>query len=269
MRARIHSKIQRTFSAIRRLFTHRGRMHPPEHLVKMVGGGDFKAVGEEFFSYFTSQCHLKPEEKILDVGSGCGRMAVPLISYVSGSGGYWGFDVSRAGVRWCIRKIGRKNSRFHFTHANINNRFYNPEGTVAARDFRFPYEDDFFDFVFLTSVFTHMPAPDMEHYLQEILRVLKPGARTMLTFFLLNDDSRRLMQNGKSIYVFSHKGQDCYSTRSDVPESAIAYDESFVRDCIVRTGLIIEEPVRFGSWCGRKNFHSSQDIMIAVKPGLG
>ena len=41
------------------------------------------------------------------------------------------------------------------------------------------------DVAFLTSVFTHMLPEDVEHYLDELARVLKPGGRTLITWFLL------------------------------------------------------------------------------------
>ncbi|MCT4572638.1 class I SAM-dependent methyltransferase, partial [Bacillus thuringiensis] len=55
---------------------------PPPELVQYVGG-DFKKVGKEFLKHFIQIGALKPNEKVLDVGCGVGRMAVPLLNYLN------------------------------------------------------------------------------------------------------------------------------------------------------------------------------------------
>jgi len=49
------------------------------------------------------------------------------------------------------------------------------------------------------------------------------------------------------------------------PEAAIAYEESFIHDCYQRNGLLIKQAIHYGSWCGRREFLSYQDIVIANK----
>jgi ubiquinone/menaquinone biosynthesis C-methylase UbiE len=46
----------------------------------------------------------------------------------------------------------------------------------------FPFEKESFDLVFMRSVFTQMPAPDLERYVKEISRVLAPDGRFLGTF---------------------------------------------------------------------------------------
>src|SRR5438128_11248357 len=58
---------------------------PPQQLIDGVGGGDFNAIGKEFFAYFTDLCGLGRDDYVLDVGCGCGRMAVPLVAYLTNS----------------------------------------------------------------------------------------------------------------------------------------------------------------------------------------
>ena len=262
----VPSRLKPLVSTIRASFKNRGALVPPRHLIDLVGGGDFGVIGDEYIEYFMTLGGLKPHHRVLDVGSGCGRMAVPLMGRISDEGGYWGFDILKEGVRWCKRKITSKRPNFHFFVSDIYNKTYNPTGKYRAHEFRFPYEDDFFDFVFLTSVFTHMLPPDMNHYLSEITRVLKPGARCLITFFLLNAESRNNMKGPKSIFKFSYELDNCWAVREDIPEAALAYDEDYIRGCLKAQGLKIIDPIHFGSWSGRKEFLSSQDIVLASKP---
>ena len=266
MGSHVPSRLKLLVSTIRAPFQRRGALLPPRHLIDLVGGGDFTVIGDEFIEYIMTLGGVKPHHRVLDVGSGCGRMAVPLMSRISDEGGYWGFDILDEGVRWCERNITTKHPNFHFFVSDIYNKIYNPKGKYRAQEFRFPYENDFFDFVFLTSVFTHMIPPDMNHYLSEITRVLKPGARCLITFYLLNTESRNHMKRGKSTFHFSYKLNNCWAVREDIPEAAIAFDEDYIRGCFKTQGLGIIEPIHFGSWSGREEFLSSQDIVIASKP---
>ena len=118
------------------------------------------------------------------------------------------------------------------TMADVFNKSYNRKGRTKSSEYRFQHPDNFFEFTFLTSVFTHMLANDMEHYLSEIARTLKPGGRCMISFFLLTDESRRLMESGQSNPVFRHPLSNCTVSNPDSPEAAVAYDEHFVRQLL-------------------------------------
>lgn len=81
------------------------------------------------------------------------------------------------------KNITPKYPNFNFQLADIYNKMYNPQGKYKASDYKFPYANETFDFVFLTSVFTHLLPQDMERYLSEIARVLKKNGRCFITFF--------------------------------------------------------------------------------------
>lgn len=243
---------------------HGNDMIPPKSL-SFVGKGDFVTIGREFRRHFIDLAGLRPEHRVLDVGCGIGRMAIPLTEYLSPVGGYWGFDIVVKGIDWCQERITPKFPNFHFRHSDVYNKHYNPDGRVRACDYRFPYEDAFFDFVFLTSVFTHMLPADLEHYLREIARVLKPGGKCLITFLLMNEESRALIQAKKSDFEFVHEMDGYFTTRPDDPEAAIAYDEEIALQFFERCGLTVEPPLRYGSWCGRKKYLSYQDIVVAGK----
>jgi cyclopropane fatty-acyl-phospholipid synthase-like methyltransferase len=76
---------------------------PPRSLAFVVVG-DFELTSQQFLGYFRDLGALEPGDRVLDVGSGLGRMALPLTSYLEG-GSYAGFDVGREMVRWCQRTI--------------------------------------------------------------------------------------------------------------------------------------------------------------------
>lgn len=243
-----------------------GRRNPliPPRWLHHIGLGDYSAIGDEFFAYFCKLCALRPDERVLDIGCGTGRMALPLTAYLR-DGTYDGLDIVAESVGWCERVYTPRHPNFRFHFADMRNDLYNPRGKYRARDYRFPFEAASFDFVFLTSVFTHMVAGDMENYLSEIGRVLRPGGRTLISYFLLNPDSERLIREGRSAHTFRGEKDGYRTDRPDRPEVAVAYAESRVRDLYTRHGFEIREPVHYGTWCGRADGMSWQDIMIASK----
>jgi ubiquinone/menaquinone biosynthesis C-methylase UbiE len=239
-------------------------MVPPRSLL-FVGGGDFVEIGEQFKGYFIDLAGLQPSDRVLDVGCGIGRMAVPLTNYLSPEGEYWGFDIVAEGIDWCNRHISSKFNNFHFFYCDIYNECYNVLSKNLAVDYQFPFRDEYFDFVFLTSVFTHMLPSAMANYLGEISRVLKTGATCFITFFLLNKESSGLIRSGDSTLDFRYEVDGCLTTHKDNPEAAIAYEEGFIERLYSKYGLRISQPIHYGSWCKREDYLSYQDIVVATK----
>jgi len=165
----------------------RDGLTPPKRMI-FVGDGEFKKVGEVFLQYFIQFGELKPNERVLDVGCGIGRMAVPLTTYLEERANYEGFDIVADGINWCRNNISSKFPNFHFQLADVFNKNYNPNGQHKASEYKFPYENESFDFIFLTSVFTHILPQDLKNYFSEISRVLKRNGRCLITFFLLNKE---------------------------------------------------------------------------------
>ncbi|MCX6214057.1 class I SAM-dependent methyltransferase [Spirosoma sp.] len=235
---------------------------PPRAKI-FIGGGDFKQTGLEFLKLFVDLAKLKPEEQVLDIGCGIGRMAAPLTGYLKNGGSYEGFDIVEDGILWCQANITSRFPNFRFQLADIHNDHYNPKGHYEASKYIFPFKDGHFDFAFLTSVFTHMPKPEVDHYVAEIGRVLKPGGRCLVTFFLLNEESRELMKSPESAHNIQYLSEGRYIAYPDDPEVCVGFDESYVIDLFKRNGM--SATIYPGSWCSRNSFTSFQDIVLAYK----
>jgi len=242
------------------------RLLPPVHLRKIVGtasAGAYIAAGNSFFSIFRRYAGLKPSDRVLEVGCGCGRMARPLTRYLE-SGSYDGFDVMPELVAWCVENITPRHANFRFARVDVANTFYGGGGASAAQ-FRFPHEDGAFDFTILKSVFTHMLMDDFARYAGETARTLKPGGTAVMTFFLLNEESRRMKEAPRSKLKFPYfHSRGVLIEDPARPEGAVAYPEQTVRAVLNGCGLEVQQ-ILFGSWCGRERAVSGQDIVIARK----
>jgi SAM-dependent methyltransferase len=235
---------------------------PPRGLA-FVGGGDFERTGREFLGYFTDLGGLRPDHDVLDVGCGIGRMAVPLLDYLD-AGTYRGFDVGEEMIRWCQKRITARRPDFQFTWAPVYNRKYNPFGTISATEYRFPYPDDSFDFVFATSLFTHLVLPDAAHYLREIERVLRPTGRALLTFFVLRPEAVAEIEAGRVSLDFRHPIEGGRTIDPHEPEGATGFDPEPLERLFADAGLAIERPIRFGTWANDPGGLAGQDIILAT-----
>jgi SAM-dependent methyltransferase len=240
----------------------RREMVPPRYL-SFEGDGDFEATGNEFFRYFVELGNLRPEDRVLEVGCGIGRMARPLTQYLT-SGTYEGIDIVAKGIRWCQSNISNRHKNFHFQVADVGNAMYNPHGHFKPCEYSFPFPDASFDFIYLVSVFTHMLRRDMSHYLSEIARMLRSQGRCFITFFLLNEESRKLVESGRSSLTFDVNRDGCWLDDEHLPEHAVAYEETRLRSEYQEQGLALET-IRYGGWSGRTQGLSFQDIVVASK----
>ena len=226
----------------------------PPRRQTFIGGGDFISVGDDFLEQLKEH-GLTLDMNVLDVGCGQGRMARPLVDYLSG-GTYNGFDIVKSGIDWCHTHY-KDVPNFTFQHANIKNERYNKDGDVAAKDYVFPFEDNSFDFVFLTSVFTHMFKEDVQNYLSEIHRVLKPGGRSLITWFIMRD-------GGSPDLDFAHIYDEVtWTTLKSNPEAALAFDRNFVVGLYQQCGLTAPKILE-GHWA-TKGGRSYQDTLLGYK----
>jgi len=208
---------------------------------------------------------LRSDERVLDIGCGCGQMALHLEKYLDEKGSYLGVDIHGPSIRWCQKSISRRRSNFQFAHIDVRNLAFNPSAKHDAESYQFPYDTGSFDLILLKSVFTHMRPAEVDNYLREVSRLLKNDGRCLATFFLLNEEQARLSKEGKNALKFNY-GEGVWRYRYEhSPESAVAYDESYVLELLNKHHLTLKTPTYYGHWSGRRDGLSFQDILLLEK----
>jgi len=223
---------------------NRDDLQPPRGKV-FTGGGDFRQQGQEFLQHFKNLGNLQPHHRVLDIGSGIGRMAIPLTQYLNEKGRYDGFDIVKEGVEWCQKNVSAKYPNFYFQQVHLKNDLYSNEGESAAY-FAFPFDNNTFNFSFLTSVFTHMLPEQVDNYLKEISRVTAKNGRCLATFFLYNE---AIIQRttGDDKFGFSYD-YGHYRLMDDAVKSAnVAFDIPYLKDLAAKHGLKIVS-INHGHW---------------------
>jgi SAM-dependent methyltransferase len=212
---------------------------PPNRFRVRVGVGNrilfnqplFLATGSSQAARLFALDLASPDSAILDLGSGCGRLALALRDGGIYNGTYTGIDADREMVRWCQRNLAGPN--FNFLHADVFNRVYNPTGKRAA--YPLPVEDHSQDLLTSSSLFSHLLEAELEHYLSEGLRVLAGRGKMAMTFFCLEDMAAHGELGGR--WTFPHRiGRSRVQDRR-YPEAAVAYEREFLLDAAKSAGF--------------------------------
>lgn len=125
-------------------------------------GGDFDYVGRAEVAAL-KRFGLQPHHRLIDVGCGSGRLAVPLSTYLKGP--YSGFDIVEDLIVHARKVVKRPDWRFDTVdHIGI------------------PEPDGCADMVCFFSVLTHLLHEQSYWYLEEAKRVTKPGGTIVVSF---------------------------------------------------------------------------------------
>ena len=107
--------------------------------------------------------HINPDKikEILELGSGCGRVLRAFRPLKNAK--LYGSDYNPKLVKWCQRKL---------KFAKFSKNKLNPP---------LKYTDKKFDFIYLISVFTHLPHATQLNWLKEFHRIIKPHKHLLIT----------------------------------------------------------------------------------------
>lgn len=140
-----------------------------------------------FQTLFFQNLQEKTGNRILDVGCGTGLLALAAEPFISAGGSYTGIDVMAEDIRFCRKHFPERE--YEFLHFDVANPTYAAEQKDELSPW--PFEDESMDLVTALSVWTHLREEHAIYYMKEVSRVLKPGARAIISFFYLDDDYRK------------------------------------------------------------------------------
>lgn len=239
------------------------RTLPPNHLRVRIGVGwrlannqpYHLAHAQNFWFFALAKGLIRPDSDILDIGIGCGRFALHLRDFRfidhRYSGTYVGVDIDAEMLAWCAKNFPSPQFRFHrSTHRSAA---YQAEDATGGY-YVIPEPDESFDFVFSTSLLTHLLEDELDNYLAESFRLLRPGQSMLAYCFCL--DSPPPTFGGR--HTFSHRMGNAFVESPRCPEAAVAYRRDFLFDRARHAGFLDPEMLADGeSW---------QSVLICRKP---
>ena len=227
---------------------------PPNHMRIRIGVGNrifanhviFVAGSKDFWmhAFHSGLCRL--DSTVVDIGCGCGRYAHPLRDYRFKSerftGKYIGIDIDEEMLAWCRNNYDAE--RFSFHRSEHSSKAY--RGVENGNSYyELPVAEGAADFVFSTSLFTHLLEEQLGNYCQESYRSLKPGGYMAMACFSMD----HLPPTYGHRHTFKSRIANAHVESLDVPEAAVAYEEKYLfavaRGAGFRTAEILEAP---GDW---------------------
>jgi SAM-dependent methyltransferase len=235
---------------------------PPENV--FVGDGDFRTIGAEFLGHLVRIAGLKPDDRVLDIGSGIGRLAGPLTQLLDRNGSYLGLDPAREGIEWCQKAISSVYPAFRFRHIDVAHPLYNADGLLRGNSLVLPVGDRSIDLAVMISVVTHLPPDETSNYCGELARVLAPGGRCFISLFSIEPEGPPVTVTDPRC-TFSRMGDSpAWSASATDPLGMIAYDAGWLEHQLTQVGLNVDA-LRPGSWRGITASHY-QDVLVASLP---
>jgi SAM-dependent methyltransferase len=190
-------------------------------------------------------------------------VASALTSFLQTAGSYDGLDLAAAVISWCQENISPRFPKFRFGLVDVQNAAYNPAGKLPVSLVVLPFAAGTFDFVIASSFFTHLLAPEAEHYFSEVSRVLRPAGTLVATFFVLDAESSGAVTNQRTTFDFRHRIGPCSTFDPHTPESGVAYDESYLLEVLRRFEFSLRRPIQHGSWRSERGYLTTHDVVVA------
>lgn len=245
----------------------------PVDLLNMTGGGvdTFDAIANMHMTNLRKFIGIEPNHNVLEIGCGVGRDAIPLTKLLWDKGSYLGIDIIEPSIVFCQTNITPRYPHFRFVRFNVKDDLHNPAGQDAMVDQKVPLPDASVDRAFAWSVLTHLWEADIRHYLGELYRVMRPGAKAYLTCFLLSPEiiARAQKTNLTRFDLrFEHEVYPgCFINNPDMPLGAIGYTAELLESMIRDSGMALDRPFVKGAWSG---YHpvaeDGQDGMVLIRP---
>lgn len=232
---------------------------PPHRL--RAHGGDFVAVGDELLGRLVRLAKLRPDDRVLEVGCGAGRLARPLADCLGPGGSYDGLGTDPEALAWC-RHTYRDRPDFAFTLADTEDRHPLAGAAGDVPSVRVPFADGSFDLVIAAGVVERLVEDRIRVLLGEARRVLAADGRLFATAFLLDDVARGAIADGSAQPRFAEtdgRGAGCEPPSAEV---GVAHDEEWLLDRVAEAGFRTAG-IRHGTWARRDGGLGPQDALVA------
>ncbi len=226
---------------------------------------NFREYGRLQMVDWVNRGYITPSSNVLDIGCGLGRVAHSLAGSLT-TGSYTGIDITKSSIEWCAKSYAAYKN-FRFIHADLYNSHYNKRNVGSASKYVFPVATETMDFIWSTSLFTHMRIDEIDNYLGEMVRVAKSGALIWNTFFILDEVSEPLARSGlpggAGKVRFPIDG-GLYLTEDD-PDHVVFYYLDRLRELHQKYAVDIVH-IGFGGWSGRPGVEDfGQDVILVRK----
>jgi SAM-dependent methyltransferase len=222
---------------------------------------------------FFIQKGLRPDGAFLDYGCGLGRIAYPASKYLTDEGAYFGYEPQEGARKFLIGAYGHKPN-FHFAGQPLRlsddyvAREQNQKraGGAAAAVIDLSFVTRPIDIQYSHSVFTHMYEDAIIETLRAISKVMAPTGIFINTWLCVDDFAAYATRCGVADRTFPYRFGNMLAVSQKSPLQAVGYPLEIVRNIYDASGHEIIK-ILYGSWSGRENGVTFQDVVLSRVKG--
>jgi len=220
---------------------------------------------------------LNSSSVTLDFGCGFGTLATALINYGHDTGKYFGYDTNLRAIDYCSSAFARV-PHFNFycplverttnyvtnrRYANARNAFDNHKVASPSRtSLKRLLGGEVLTCQFSLSVFTHMWPEDAINSLRSFSEFTSKDTVFINTWLIVDDFARDAVQSGRADRELPIEVGGILTYSNANPLLCTAYPLELLHDVYYKAGHKIEQ-IGYGSWAGRNNGVTYQDIVVS------
>ncbi|MDE2665943.1 MAG: class I SAM-dependent methyltransferase [Acidobacteriota bacterium] len=133
-----------------------------------LGRTVFSLSGTVYSGPFIQAAALRPEDRVMEIGSGLGEILTASQRRIGAEQPYFGIDLSYQMVRRARRGLESRRPSLHF---------------LVASALQMPFRRQCFDVVLLSHVVKYLTDPQLRQVLAQVKALLRPGGRLVLWEF--------------------------------------------------------------------------------------
>ena len=248
---------------------------PTSNIAEYVS--EYLGLQTSVYPFIISAAQLNKESVTLDFGCGFGTLAAAFKLDDSEGGSYYGYDTNPQAVKFCKDAYSEEDKFTFFgpqidrtTNYVTNKRIATADDAFSRRKKAYPSSEDIakllglklFNCQFSLSVFTHMWPEDAIETLKVFREFSTKDATFINSWLILDDLASSNVNQGKADRNLPIEVGGIHTYSQLNPLVCTAYPIEKLHNVYSEAGHVITD-IRFGSWSGRENGVTYQDIVIS------
>lgn len=182
----------------------------PDHLQRNTAGvakEGYEESGQRLMFLARDRTGLTDfsESDILDIGCGV-RFTVTIINRELDVKSYTGIEVHKPIVDFLSKEVD--DPKFHFHHWDVHNKLYNDNGHPMLLSEELPVNGQYYDQIWLFSVFTHQSPTDTLTMLNLLRKHIRDNGKLVFTCFI--DEELETYNDRDNDLIHAHYGEDFF-----------------------------------------------------------
>jgi hypothetical protein len=240
----------------------------------------FERSREKELPFLATVAHLNLDSTTLDFGCGLGRLASAFASSKGKYGAYYGWEPELEALQW-LKRVYAHDPKFRFggTQLPSEMNYVTNKGNYSSVDKNFGSKSEAapditqlknlmdgkrFDLQFSSSVFTHMWSTDIISTLKSFEHIASDSSVFVNTWLIVDSFAQQSLDRGSADRRLPIEINGVLTYSHSNPLVCTVYRQEQMELIYKESGHQITD-IHYGSWSGRSNGVTYQDIVVSKR----